>query len=650
MGRFTKRVIGGLTAALALTGGAFAGEFLLADFDDGTNVSKIGLYYYVYASPQSRVSENLKSAGEGDEYGPVTYKAQSGGFGGVGYSMPIVVDPLPTEVARDEEDPLSDFYPVFGTGIQLTDSDDVGYGPKFSDVTSIKFKTRTPNAGLILKFAIESIETSPTKSKNKFVCEDPINEDRFDGCKGDEHANAYSVLCTLSVADEWKEWTISIDPVTANSPLGDNTKISSNTGAEGPGPGRAGVLKQQPWFGNRFTFDPKNATKLAWAINADLQGAALKGKEVAVFIDDVILVGANVNDKWFVPHDLCEGCDAAVSAPPTPNLKFSDFDGDDPLQNERGYYWYNYTDEVGGGQSFIFPDALTTNEHTGETIMNTVGKGRTANGAYVNLSWGGQYSKPGETAKISPFVGIGANLCNIDEMKFFSNAKPFTGVYFEYKTEGAVNFVNFEVTDDADAIDSAADKDGEVLYTKLKASAEWRSATVPFSKLVLPSWAKTNAKRRKATVDHPKNNGLKYNQLNLDALSAIKFKLEGEEGAEGKLYIDNVYFYGADAWGEYGAVKVGFKGGKAIGLRATYNRGVVGVNWNAAQNIASGKVSLVNVKGRTVATAPLVKAGGKISANLGKGTIPTGMYFVRINAKDVQGKKVVQQVPLSVVK
>jgi hypothetical protein len=26
------------------------------------------------------------------------------------------------------------------------------------------------------------------------------------------------------------------------------------------------------------------------------------------------------------------------------------------------------------------------------------------------------------------------------------------------------------------------------------------------------------------------------------------------------------------------------------------------------------------------------------------------MYFVRINAKDVQGKKVVQQVPLSIVK
>jgi hypothetical protein len=90
---------------------------------------------------------------------------------------------------------------------------------------------------------------------------------------------------------------------------------------------------------------------------------------------------------------------------------------------------------------------------------------------------------------------------------------------------------------------------------------------------------------------------------------------------------------------------------KTAGLRATYARGVVEVNYTAKVPVVSGKIQLVSSKGRVVASAPITKnAGSAISAQLGFKKIPAGRYFVRINTKDTSGKKIVQQVPISIVK
>ena len=86
-------------------------------------------------------------------------------------------------------------------------------------------------------------------------------------------------------------------------------------------------------------------------------------------------------------------------------------------------------------------------------------------------------------------------------------------------------------------------------------------------------------------------------------------------------------------------------------LRASYTKGSITVNWTAASRIASGTISLVNVKGVTAASTSVKANSSNISAKLGfKSTLPAGMYFVRVDARDVNGKRIVSQVPVQIVK
>lgn len=630
MGRFTKRLIVGLTAALTVAaGGAFA-DFTLSDFDDGTNVSNIGTYYYMYSScsPVSRgpckqddVHYLLNSkdasgesyAGPADEYGPVSYKARAGGVGGAGYCAVLRVDTLPAHSSTEE------YYPGFGMGILISGDDDKGYGADFNKVTGVKFKYKTTTPGVTVIFKMETIENS------------------FDGPYGDvkgadsDPANAYAVKFVAS-ATEWTEKTIEITPITPATSTSIGKKIDKDGGT-----GKAGDLQQFAYWGYNFTFDRANVTKLAWAINSD-DNATITGstssKSADVWIDDVVLVGTFT----YVSPDICTGCTSASFTTPTPNKKLSDFENADPLLNERGYYWFHYTDQDGGGSSEL--SGLIENQTTGDMIMVTAGNGRDGAGAHIDYTMGAAYSNG--KATVEPFVGIGANVYDDDNTKDFLNAGAFTGIYFEYKTSANVSYFDLEVTDSFDAVGKAADADGEVYYTRIEGSSTWKSATVPFSKLVLPTWVATSGERRKQ--------GNTLVPLDLTKLAQIKFKHRGSPTVGGDLSIDNVYLYGADSWGTGVGVKLAGSKAKTAGLRATYSRGKVGVNWSTASSVASGKIQLVNTKGRVVASTPIANAAGKVTASLGAGNIPTGMYFVRVNAKDVNGKKIVQQAPISIVK
>ncbi|MCL2688425.1 MAG: T9SS type A sorting domain-containing protein [Chitinispirillia bacterium] len=87
-------------------------------------------------------------------------------------------------------------------------------------------------------------------------------------------------------------------------------------------------------------------------------------------------------------------------------------------------------------------------------------------------------------------------------------------------------------------------------------------------------------------------------------------------------------------------------------LRASYVRGgVVSVSWKSASNISNGTISLINIKGTAVASTPISAGSASISAKLGiKQTLPAGMYFVRVNANDVNGRRIVQQIPVTIVR
>jgi len=99
-------------------------------------------------------------------------------------------------------------------------------------------------------------------------------------------------------------------------------------------------------------------------------------------------------------------------------------------------------------------------------------------------------------------------------------------------------------------------------------------------------------------------------------------------------------------------VSVRLTAGKAAatGLRVSYAKNRVIVNWTPATKVSSGTVQLINMKGAALSTAFIKANSGKVSVRLGTVGVPAGMYFVHINAVGQNGKKIVAQSAVSVVK
>jgi hypothetical protein len=350
-------------------------------------------------------------------------------------------------------------------------------------------------------------------------------------------------------------------------------------------------LAQAGW-GTPYTFDKTKIAKIAWK----LKGENTVGSG-SFYVDDVSIVGTyEVGFPARPAYTFCTTC-IVPSSIPTPSTLLSDFEGAVPGQNMLGEYWS------------IYANAATTTTPT--TEPDYAGTGNGGNGAAVTFTSGG-------TAPSDIYVGVGTNLGAPYD------GSGFTGIYFEYKTSATVDAVKFVVSEN-----TYTTSDGTEYHVMLPGTnGSWSAARVNYSDLVQPSWAS-------AAQTHT---------FNPADLSKMQFGFY-DTLVTGSIAVDNVYLLGIGS-----AVRLVGHQAQSLGMTATYNRGVVGVNWSSAASVASGKVSLVNTKGRVVASARIAKSGSKVTANLGAGKLPTGMYFVRINAKDVNGKKIVQNAQVSIVK
>jgi len=88
----------------------------------------------------------------------------------------------------------------------------------------------------------------------------------------------------------------------------------------------------------------------------------------------------------------------------------------------------------------------------------------------------------------------------------------------------------------------------------------------------------------------------------------------------------------------------------APGVRVSYAKNRVTVNWTPSAKVASGTVQLLNAKGVAVSTAFIKANSSKVSVKLGTVGVPAGMYFVHINAVGQNGKKIVTNSAISIVK
>ena len=100
------------------------------------------------------------------------------------------------------------------------------------------------------------------------------------------------------------------------------------------------------------------------------------------------------------------------------------------------------------------------------------------------------------------------------------------------------------------------------------------------------------------------------------------------------------------------ATSVKLAGSKAAtpGLKVSYAKNRVTVNWTPAAKISSGTIQLLNAKGAALSTSYIKANSGKVTAKLATVGVPAGMYFVHISAVGVNGQKIVSQSAVSIVK
>lgn len=490
-----------------------------------------------------------------------------------------------------------------------------GIGEGFEKVKGIRFRMKLSADIKQIRFKIETTKTSKV---------------------GLGQENAYGKVFENETPGKWVDYTVAI----SGTGCADGTEYDSKTG-KFPAECKVGDLTLANYFGYGYKYDGKEALKIAWQVATGgmmPDNAALKAGEV--WIDKVEIVGYD-----YKAPDICTECvGAATVAPPAGAWKVSDFEAPDLAQNTIGNYWWYYNDvEINGTSDAT--DGIKEDEYspTGYSLLIEDNKKgyESSNGAWIKYLLGDAVEKDGNT--VDPFVGLGTELFKIgeagDTLLYDAGSVSDPGVYFLYKTDfGAKNYLGFEAHD---AYAFANPDGGEVYGVRLPGTAgEWKSATIPFSKLKLPVWA-------------PKNRTGTWEAFDKGSIAKLQFKVSSP--ASGEIAVDNVYVKGAEGWAAPNekppvGVKYNGKAAKSIGMRATYSRGVVGVNWSSAASVANGRVALVNTKGRVVASAPIAANGGKVAVKLGAGNVPTGMYFVRVTAKDVNGKKIVQQAPVSIVK
>jgi len=98
------------------------------------------------------------------------------------------------------------------------------------------------------------------------------------------------------------------------------------------------------------------------------------------------------------------------------------------------------------------------------------------------------------------------------------------------------------------------------------------------------------------------------------------------------------------------SVKLLGSAAKTPGLKVSYAKNRVTVNWTPAAKISSGTIQLLNAKGVALSTSYIKANSGKVTAKLATVGVPAGMYFVHISAVGVNGQRIVSQSAVSVVK
>jgi hypothetical protein len=331
------------------------------------------------------------------------------------------------------------------------------------------------------------------------------------------------------------------------------------------------------------------------------------------------------NYTWH-PEDACVECDTAANS-------VANLPGNKILLTNGGWWfsttngaWYAFNDAEGRNVSipmveyswidtlmadYIAPDStipqlkLLDKTGIGDTVGDTA--------AYVSYVLGPSFKKVSsidstDTNDVDPFVGIGLDLVNDEDttQNFNFDSLNIQGIYFDYKTTGAVEWVVVSFMTRQTFLE-----EGASFYVKVRPTdGVWRGAIVPFENIDLPPWDD------KDTISFDATKGI-----------AIQFTVEGDSNDVGSFAIDNVYLLdsahvGVQYLTEPAPVGSGFS------LKQINNRLV----YTLPQGTRNAIVQLYNLQGRTV-YSQRIKAldnAGSYSLPLRTNMIANGVYIFRV--------------------
>lgn len=327
--------------------------------------------------------------------------------------------------------------------------------------------------------------------------------------------------------------------------------------------------------------------------------------------------------------------------------EFATFDRLNPTETPLGTNWYVYSDRQIGGTSDITKGVANQNNGRYELQFNPkTGSSDTTQGAAIDLTIGPTITQ--DSITMQGYAGIGCNLYDSAKCTYWNaqNAQA-QSIYFHYSADTDCPYVTFEVSDFDDVADAnrPTNKDvrgpGVVWYINLpKTGGNWKAVQIPFSKLLCHG-------------DWP---GAKDIPLDITRLAKVQWKIQGSNGSGGVIAIDNVFFPQTVPQSSCPCVPgttVAKHSLHSVKPSAVFNvqflSGNMHISFNNNAAIKHGTISFFNAKGSLILSNSFANSNN-FTTTLPDKKFLSGVYFVKMNAVDVNGRKVIAQSSVSIVR
>ncbi|MDB5104117.1 MAG: hypothetical protein JWP91_1806 [Fibrobacteres bacterium] len=376
----------------------------------------------------------------------------------------------------------------------------------------------------------------------------------------------------------------------------------------------AGGLTRRP-FGVNKPLDLSQASAVTWEIN---KGKNASVTEATLWVDDVTIQGYT-----FVapePRGSCivNGCVVLAGNIPQPSALLADFDHGDAAQNAVGLPWTFGTAIPMSGSAKA--SEITSGIDPANYTLIPAGQGYGAsNGGMIGFTLGDNWFTPEGFLQL-PAVNITTQLTSDTSL----DATGATGIYFDYKTTGDVEYVDFKLR----TTQIHADNIYAVAYVKLKATGgQWKGANVKWSDFILPNWGAPFKESEKA--------------MHFDGLVGMEWSVtSARKAVAGSLAIDDIYLTGIPKLPDPVASVRASVPMQPAG-RANLSQGSLNVPFQAPAGIHAGVVRMTDLSGKVVFSRDFTAEGSSVGTTMRFGlehALPRGMYLILIDSHYGEGR------------